>query len=183
MKIATTIEQSQALIAAGINPKSADMAWHLYATNHGTIRRLIVPIEDDPMSSSDIPAWSAVKLGYMLPQTIKPASVLDDYYLKSGKYGTMDDQEYCIEYYKDYQPMAGTYIGCSNKVDKDCEDEVDCKVKLLLEVIKDGFMPDTEATHAFYQKPDVNVMPVSDDIKSKLEAGLFTTMQDLFGKH
>ena len=79
--------------------------------------------------------------------------------------------------------MAGTYIGCSNKVDKDCEDEVDCKVKLLLEVIKDGFMPDTEATHAFYQKPDVNVMPVSDDIKSKLEAGLFTTMQDLFGKH
>ena len=181
-KIATTIEQSQSLIAAGIDPKSADMAWHLYATNHGTIRRLIVPIEDDPMSSSDIPAWSAVKLGTMFPPTIVPKAINDTYWLKSATYGSMDDPEYCIEYTKDYQPMAGTYIGCSSKVDKDCKDEVDCKVKLLLMVIKDGFMPETEATSSFYKKPDA-IPHISGDIKNQLEAGLFDTMKDIFGKH
>ena len=128
-KIATTVEQSHKLITSGVNPMCADMVWRVSKSDEKEEYKLTTPFDYDTFSINDVPAWSSASLGAMLPSAIRVDDIT--YRIRSYKYG----HEYYIEYYKEYQPLSSAYIGCSTEMDKDCEDEIDCKVKLLLELI------------------------------------------------
>lgn len=67
-QIATTIEQSKRLIAAGLDPESADMMWRNAALTYdfGTAREVVTaePIlyAFNAKSENSIPAWSLSRL-------------------------------------------------------------------------------------------------------------------------
>lgn len=140
-KIATSVEQSKNLFAAGINPMSADMVWRI--TDNKESYRLTIPTNKDLYNVNDVPAWSSAKLGIILPAFIKTKHLCckhlccaEVYRLRSYKHGN----DYYIEYYNEYKPSEPPLIGFSTEMDDECEDEVDCKVSLLLDLIKKGLL-------------------------------------------
>lgn len=69
-QIATTIEQSQRLLAAGLDPKSADMYWR-HVDFGGSMQ--IVELPANPhldIHSTISPAWSLSKLWDLLSGTV-----------------------------------------------------------------------------------------------------------------
>ena len=154
-KIATSIEQSKSLFAVGINPMSADMVWRI--TDNKESYHLTIPTDKDLYNVNDVPAWSSAKLGIILPSFIrikpnneelkktnsnneKPKTdnlcCAEVYRLRSYKRGN----DYYIEYYNEYKPLEPPLIGFSTEMDDECEDEVDCKVSILFDLIKKGLL-------------------------------------------
>lgn len=67
-QIATTIEQSKRLLAAGLDPESADMSWHKYRTSKWD---LWVGWSDRELPDFQfVPAWSLSRLWDLLSGTV-----------------------------------------------------------------------------------------------------------------
>lgn len=94
-QIATTPEQSQRLIACGVNPDTADMVWkedltsiHLEVLNHPWIENL--------RNLHYSPAWSLAALFALLPPTI-PTDDKDTKYQLITLY-QLEDNKYYVGY-------------------------------------------------------------------------------------
>ena len=84
-QIATTIEQSKRLLAAGIDPKSADMSWHKYKTSKWD---LWVGFSDRELPDLQVvPAWSLARLIDLIADTGMPMN-----------YGPMTDSTAVLEH-------------------------------------------------------------------------------------
>lgn len=84
-QIATTIEQSKRLLAAGIDQKSADMSWHKYKTSKWD---LWVGWSDRELPDFQIvPAWSLSRLIDLIANTGIPMN-----------YGKMTDSTAVLEH-------------------------------------------------------------------------------------
>lgn len=73
-QIATTIDQSQRLIACGVNPDTADMIWQAPITVSQKQKGglfLIVRNSEKEIYNHDTPAWSLSALLALLPTEIK----------------------------------------------------------------------------------------------------------------
>lgn len=62
-QIATTIEQSKRLLAAGLDPKSADMQWNAVPYRNG---KSAIELFVGDVTPNGVPAWSLSKLWDML---------------------------------------------------------------------------------------------------------------------
>lgn len=83
-QIATTIEQSKRLLAAGLDPESADMSWHKYKTSKWD---LWVGWSDRELPDLQVfPAWSLSRLIDLIVETGIPMN-----------YGPMKDSADVLE--------------------------------------------------------------------------------------
>lgn len=184
-KHTTSEEQSQLLLEAGVRPETADMAWSLTMLPNGKRgRRLCSLGENDSLYPSDIPAWSSYALMKLLPAEIRPKGIDEPYLIKPFKYKVPGRGiEYGITYRKDYPPLQGDYIGYTTMSDKQCHDYVDCQVCLLLDVIKDGLLPDDEETKRNFIKKDKESIKsfIGEEMKKIYEPGMQETVADCFG--
>ena len=84
-QIATTIEQSKRLLAAGLDPGSADMSWHKYKTSKWD---LWVGWSDRELPDLQVvPAWSLARLIDLIADTGMPMN-----------YGPMTDSTAVLEH-------------------------------------------------------------------------------------
>ncbi len=65
--IGTTIEQSKHLLKLGLDPKTADMTYLLFADGKYSIK---VEIGERPIGDSFLPAWSLVALLEVMPKEL-----------------------------------------------------------------------------------------------------------------
>lgn len=140
----TTIEQSKALIEAGLNPDTADMCY-MYTKFDG---------EPEPQyfaslskaKKNDIPCWSTGALIDLLPFEICIGGNKNlVYQLRLGKART----EIWIAYESQIADMPGTYIGFNTVIDK-C-DMTCCLFKMVSWLLKNGFIKKVEQ----YEKNNV----------------------------
>lgn len=151
-KTVTSVEQGKLLIGLGISEDTADL---LYEPWPGKTWHLVE--KKGPCGYNEIPAWSLAALIKIMPASIKTKFMPDVYNFKLGKYDSYEQDgkdSYCISYYKNYQPMAGDYIGESCP-DKTNEDIIDCAVNLIVALVKDNFIK-TAAVSSMPDKDDIN---------------------------
>jgi hypothetical protein len=184
-KYATSEEQSKLLLEAGVKLETADMAWSLTLLSNGGMGRKLIGLgENESLSPSDIPAWSSYALMKVLPAEIRPKGIDEPYLINPFKYNVPGKGiEYGITYRKDYPPLQGDYIGYTTMSDKQCHDYVDCQVCLLLDVIKDGMLPDDEETKRNFIKKDKESIKsfIGEEMKKIYEPGMQQTVADCFG--
>ena len=73
-QIATTIEQSERLIALGLKKETADMWYPHFAKTYP------IPLADEVLTTDDIPAWSLERLIEMMPMTLIEDRVYHEYW-------------------------------------------------------------------------------------------------------
>lgn len=72
-QIATNIEQSKALIEAGINPSSADLMWKVKMikfTSKGKTTEWKLTSDVTPYNDDDVPAWSLSALWVLVDKPL-----------------------------------------------------------------------------------------------------------------
>lgn len=92
-QICTTKEQSERLLALGLNKETADMCYPHFAKTYP------IPLVDDVLTTDDIPAWSLGRLIEMLPNLIPISEDLPTFY----HYASLDLSKVSVNYYwEDY---------------------------------------------------------------------------------
>lgn len=142
----TTIEQSQALIEAGLNPETADM-WYNYECwtgdevngshmEYGDYSDYPTCVEEE---ESILPCWSTWALIDLLPFEICIGSNKNlTYQLRFGK----GKNEFWITYESQIADLKGVYIGFNTAIDK-C-DMADCVYKMVMFCLEKGFIKKAE---------------------------------------
>lgn len=147
----TTIEQSQALIEAGLNPDTADM-WYNYECwigdevngshmEYGDYSDYPTCVEEE----SILPCWSTGALINILPSEIHIGETKDfTFQLRLGKTKT----EFWISYefqisdsrgtFITFKADKGAYVGFNTAIDK-C-DMADCVYKMVMFCLEKGFI-------------------------------------------
>lgn len=156
----TSIEQSKALIEAGLNPETADCCWIIsrdnckqdpfeLAKNENTL--WLYPIDKIRGNLSDymLPCWSTGALINILPSEIHTGETKDfTFQLRLGKTKT----EFWISYkfqisgsrgtFITFKADKGTYICFNTAIDK-C-DMADCVYKMVMFCLEKGFIKKEE---------------------------------------
>lgn len=134
-KTVTTPEQGKLLLDYGIPESTADFVYEPWP---GGEKHLVE--KKGPCGFGEIPAWSLAKLAFtVMPVSIKPKIVGEDYLLKICKYDSSVGESGTISYDKGYAPMAGSYLGQSFP-DKTNKDIIDCAVNLIIDLVKGGYL-------------------------------------------
>lgn len=137
----TTIEQSKALIKAGLNPESADM-YYFSVGLFPPIQLKVGKISDVVESKRcwAIPCWSTGTLIDLLPFEICIAGNKNlTYQLRLGK----GKNEFWITYESQIADLKGAYIGFNTAIDK-C-DMADCVYKMVMFCLEKGFIKKAES--------------------------------------
>lgn len=98
-QIATTIEQSQRLIACGVDKDTADFYWCDFIPDEPFLAMGEIPRNNDTgevMSDGDVPAWSLSALLALLPKEITDDNG-DSYYLSIAQEFPLTN-EYGVSY-------------------------------------------------------------------------------------
>ena len=124
MKNYTSLEQSKRLIAAGLDPNTADMVW----TYEDMIEDYFPYIGLVPIQEKDLPCWSVGALIDVLPSAVSN-EFGDIFELVIKKY---DVSDYSVRY-KDCYTAAPVFA-------VDGEHLVDCLVETLLRLPNEGYI-------------------------------------------
>lgn len=141
----TSIEQSKALIEAGLNPETADM----YYREWKRATKLISIAHVGKYGKDDMPCWSTGALINILPSEIHIGETKDFIFqLRLGKTKT----EFWISYefqisdsrgtFITFKADKGTYICFNTAIDK-C-DMADCVYKMVMFCLEKGFIKKEE---------------------------------------
>ena len=158
-KTVTTPEQGQELLALGIPESTADF---LYEPWPGHTYHLVE--KDHECGFGEIPAWSFGALFFnVLPVSVTPDVVGDEYHLKCGKYKNYHggDEYVSITYNSECAALKGDYLGASSP-DKENADMIDCMMTLIRDLVKGGYLEERFPT----------ATPQSNDMMEALE-GIF----------
>ena len=104
-QIATTIKQSERLLALGLNKETADMWYPHFAKTYP------IPLVDEVLTTDDIPAWSLGRLIEMLPSPIPISEDLPTFrhyaYIDLSKVSVF----YCWEEYNGAERALVSFCG------------------------------------------------------------------------
>lgn len=92
-QIATTIEQSKRLLAAGLDPESADMSWHKYKTSKWDL--WVGCCDRELPDFQFVPAWSLANLIDLIAETGVPMN----YGPMKDSYSVLDHAVNALEYH------------------------------------------------------------------------------------
>lgn len=87
-QICTTKEQSERLLALGLNKETADMCYPHFAKSYP------IPLVDEVLTTDDIPAWSLHRLIEMMPFDVIPEGGFDNCFTLIKNY----PKGYSVEY-------------------------------------------------------------------------------------
>ena len=87
-QIATSIEQSERLLALGLKKQTADMWYPHFAKSYP------IPLVDEVLTTDDIPAWSLNRLIEMMPFDVIPEGGFDNCFTLIKNY----PKGYSVEY-------------------------------------------------------------------------------------
>ena len=105
-QICTTKEQSELLLALGLNKETADMCYPHFAKTYP------IPLVDDILTADDIPSWSLERLIEMLPNLIPISEDLPTFY----HFAFLDLSKESVNYYwEDYDIEYRALVGFSGK--------------------------------------------------------------------
>ena len=143
-QISTTPEQSQRLIACGVNPDSADMVWQESLTLYGKRRNeifLLIRDDDHEFRTTDTPAWSLSALLDLLPTEIK----IDGYTYRISIYFENHDEpvignQWCL-YYKPKKHNEKSRI---DDVTMYSTDLIQCSVLMIEWLTSNGYTLNTK---------------------------------------
>ena len=119
LKIATTIEQSKALIEMGVDTNTADMHYRILDKNN--IARSVLSLGYDGEDDTTIPAWSVSNLIAMLPPLIIEQEKY--VYTMSICHPVMTQAKYRVVYH------------CGQIYSSLCQSDNDCLIDSVVDVL------------------------------------------------